>query len=96
MKTQFDDPEILKAIEELEKVSQEKKTRDEYSRREKALWDYVSLAEIKYIEGHQVGREEEREEIAVNLLKTNVEYALIKQVTGLSDAKLDELKKLFL
>ena len=108
MKTQFDDPEILKAIEELEKVSREKKTRDEYSRREKALWDYVSLAKIKYIEGHQVGvsvgfekglsegREEECEKIAVNLLKTNAEHTYIKQITGLSDEKLDELRKLVL
>ena len=37
MKIEFKDPEILEAIEELEKISREKKTRDEYSRREKAL-----------------------------------------------------------
>ena len=63
MKTQFEDPEILEAIKELEKVSREKKTRDEYSRKEKALWDYVSFGKVNYIEG----REEERKEIAINL-----------------------------
>jgi len=32
----------------------------------------------------------------VNLLKVNSEETFIKEITGLSDEKLDELKKLFI
>ena len=88
MKTLFEDPEILEAIKELEKVSREKKTRDEYSRKEKALWDYVSFGKVNYSEGFNTGRKE----IATNLLKEGVDRSVIRKTTNLTDKELDELK----
>ena len=100
MKIEFKDPEILEAIEELEKISREKKTRDEYSRREKALWDYVSFAKINYIEGreaglsegHESGFNEGRKEIALNLLRKGIDRSLIQETTNLSDKEMADLE----
>ena len=92
MKTQFEDPEILKAIEELEKVSREKKTRYEYSRKEKALWDYVSFGKVNYSEGHKSGVNESRKEIALNLLRKGIDRSLIQETTNLSDKEIADLE----
>ena len=55
MKTRFNDPEIVNAVKELEKISQNKEARAEYFQREKALRDYISMFSVKYYEGRETG-----------------------------------------
>ena len=55
-------PEIVKAYEELERLSADEDVQFEYYQREKALMDYTSFIKDSFTEGKIEGREEGKEE----------------------------------
>ena len=75
--------ENMRMLEE----AREKNRRDEYARRAYAL-------EKGMRRGRREGREEGMKEVALNLLKENVDLNLIEKTTGLSKSEIKMLKNI--
>ncbi len=88
-----EDPIFRKLLFVTEVAKLNAQERFEYEASQKRLWDdyaRVSSAEKK---GYAEGRQEEKFEIAKNLLLQGIELNLISQATGLSEEELKELRK---
>ncbi len=84
-----------KALNVLEFLSQDEKTRMLYEARQKGLHDYVSAIASAEEKGEKRGREEGREEgirdVAQRMLRKGVPIPDIADVTGLSEAEIKAL-----
>jgi len=83
------EPALKKAMTTLEFLSQDRKVRELYEMRQKALHDLRSMTEGAKAEG----REEGRAEVARNMLVKGMETGLIAELTGLSPQEIEDLKK---
>jgi len=92
---------LLKAKETLDYLKMDDKERVEYESYQKSLHDQASAYESTYVvgkiegykEGIEKGVEQEKINIAKNLLNANVDRETIKRTTGLSDSTLENLTK---
>ena len=100
--------EIKMAKEELNKISQDKKERRLAELREKAIMDEMAIRDSGYNDGKKEGIEQGIEkgkneglkigkkirsiEIAKEMLKENLDLAVISKVTGLSSDELKNIK----
>ena len=83
--------EMKEAVKRLKMLSREKSMEIIEEAREKARRDRV--AEIAYgkEEGRQEGLQKGKQEVALNLLKKNIDVNIIKEATGLSQAEIEKL-----
>ena len=82
-------PAIQKAYNNLQIMSLDEETRRLYEAREMFLHDQAT----RMYEAKEEGREEERNEVAKNLLSLGIEDELIIKATGLDQLIIDKLKK---
>jgi len=82
-------PAIQKAYNNLQIMSLDEETRRLYEAREMFLHDQAT----RMYEAKEEGREEERNEVAKNLLSLGIEDELIIKATGLDQSIIDKLKK---
>ncbi len=80
--------EIQKAYEKWHDINLSEEERDAAERRCK---DLASIESAKEYE-HELGRKEEKIEIAKQMLKENIDIIIIEKCTGLSKEKIEELK----
>ncbi len=87
-------PMIEKAIEELESLSQDEKTRQIYEEQLKAELDYNSGIYVAFrdrkLEGKQEGKLETQFEIAQKMWEKGFSTREIQEITGLSESQLKE------
>lgn len=93
----MDTPGLKKAMTTLGFLSQDKEMRALYEMRKKAQLDEQSALDYAETRGEKRGEERSRRTVAINLLrKGNIGIADIAEVTGLSEAEIEELKKQWL
>ena len=80
---------IKKAVDEFDKITKDKELRRIAELREKAILDENSM--LSYAE--RKGLKKGKNTIAKNMLKKGVEIEFIKEVTGLTDKEIEELKQ---
>ena len=85
-------PEMKKAIVKLRELSADEKARDMIERRQKGILDFNMFMNDAKMEGLVEGRTEERNEIALRLLKLNLPLEQIAMITGLNREEVDELR----
>ena len=92
-----EDGEIKEAIEQLEEMSADENERYLYELRERGRLMYnTEIAEAKSTgreEGIQVGKTEEKIEIAKKLLNKGVSIKDIAEITDLTEEEIEKLKK---
>jgi len=88
----FNDPDLKKALDVLEIMNLSTEEREEYESHLK--WLRIETNTLKKAEdrGREEGREEERMQIARNLLKTGMSVENISLVTGMAIKNIDALK----
>ena len=89
MKASTTDPNLRKAIEELEKLSIDPKMREEYFLYEKALWDEMSFGAAKF----QDGCRETNLSNAKEMLLRSMDRQLILDITKLNEADLESIER---
>ncbi|HUC92100.1 MAG TPA: Rpn family recombination-promoting nuclease/putative transposase [Paenibacillus sp.] len=85
----MDMPGLKKAMTTLEFLSQDKEMRALYEMRKKAQLDEQSALDYAETRGEERGRTA----VAMNLLRKGMSTAEIAEVTGFSEAEIEELKK---
>ena len=85
-------PEMKKTIVKIRELSANEKARDMIERRQKGILDFNMFVNDAKMEGRAEGRAEERNEIALRLLKLNLPLEQIAMITGLNREEVDELK----
>ena len=85
-------PEMKKAIVKIRELSADEKARDMIERRQKGILDFNMFVNDAKMEGRAEGRAEERNEIALRLLKLNLPLEQIAMITGLYREEVDELR----
>ena len=80
---------IKKAVDEFDKITKDKELRRIAELREKAILDENSM--LSYAE--RKGLKKGKNTIAKNMLNKGVEIEFIKEVTGLTDKEIEELKQ---
>ena len=90
-------PAVQKALHSLQMMSLDEENRRLYEAREMFLHDQATrMYEAKeegLEEGLKKGREEERKDVAKNMLSLGIEDELIIKATGLDQSIIDKLKK---
>ena len=96
---------IKKAVDEFDKITKDKELRRIAELREKAILDENSMLSYAERKGHKEGFEQgieqgieqgskkEKNIMAKNMIKKGVEIEFIKEITGLTDKEIEELRK---
>ena len=87
-----EDKTIQKAKKVLEEISKDKKERYLAELREKYILDQKAIENAGYDKGLRDGISQEKKKIAENLLKLNMSIEQIKEVTGLTEEEIKNLK----
>ena len=89
-------PQMQRAFEAIDQASWSEKDLNTYEQREKTILDNAMIEEQKIAnaekKGREEGREEEKIEIALNLLRQNLDIKTISSATGLSEDQILSLK----
>ncbi|OPH54926.1 hypothetical protein BC351_29825 [Paenibacillus ferrarius] len=92
----MNEPQLRKAMDTLEFLSQNEEARRLYEMRQKALHDEASMLygarEEGKAEGKAEGRAEGKFEVARNMLGEGIQVSLISRMTGLSEQEIERLK----
>ena len=83
------DKELKEAIEELERITADPKTRELYYQREKDLRDKISFAGSE----RRAGIRETQKQIILNMHKKDIEIDEICEIVNLSRKKVEEIIK---
>ena len=92
---------IKKSVDEFDKITKDKELRRIAELREKAILDENSMLSYAERKGHKEGFEQgieqgskkEKNIMAKNMIKKGVEIEFIKEITGLTDKEIEELRK---
>ena len=88
-------PEVKKAVVKLRELTADERARDLYERREKARRDQASREKWARLqghhEGHQEGRQDEKYEVARNMIADGEPIERIVKYTGLTREKVESL-----
>lgn len=85
------EPAIGRAMRALDLIEQDEQARRLYEIREKAKHDYVSATTAYFKQGIEQGIERGVVKTARNMLKLNLDIAIIQQATGLSQGEIKQL-----
>ncbi|NQX71193.1 Rpn family recombination-promoting nuclease/putative transposase [Paenibacillus alba] len=92
----MNEPQLRKAMDTLEFLSQNDEARRLYEMRQKALHDEVSMLygarEEGKAEGRAEGKAEGKFEVARNMLGEGIAVSLISRMTGLSEQEIERLQ----
>ena len=87
---------IKEAKSELDKLEMSAEDREMYELRLKAIRDEINIRESGYTDGmkdgEEKGRNENKKEIALNMLKKQMPLELIEELTGLPQSEIEKLK----
>ena len=87
---------IKEAKSELDKLEMSAEDRELYELRLKAIRDEINIRESGYTDGmkdgEEKGRNENKKEIALNMLKKQMPLELIEELTGLPQSEIEKLK----
>ena len=84
--------EIKLAKSELYRLSMDSKEREQYTMREKAIYDRISALENAEIKGKIEGKIERELELVKESLNQGLEISLISKITGLSEEEILKIK----
>ena len=87
-----DNKEIKKAIEIVDTMSMDKRERELYEARLKGEFNYGISISMAKKEGEELGKNEEKLEIAKKMLSKKMPIKEIKEITGLTDEEIKKLK----
>lgn len=87
----MNEPQLRKAMDTLEFLSQNEEARRLYEMRQKALHDEASMLYGAREEGKAEGKVEGKTEVARNMLAANMPISVIVKMTGLSESEIEEL-----
>ena len=87
------DSELGKAQEILDHINSSPEEIELYEMRELVKMDIKNARERDMQEGIEIGKEEEKIEIALTSIKENIPTKTISKVTGLSAKKIQKLKQ---
>ncbi len=85
--------DVKKAIDIVELMTMDEKSRYEYINRVMEIKDYYTLKNQAIREGRQEGKTEVKKEIAKKLLNAGVDIEIIKSTTGLKEEEIQEQKE---
>nr|WP_195251087.1 Rpn family recombination-promoting nuclease/putative transposase [Romboutsia sp. Marseille-P6047] len=91
-KLEMSNKEIREAKDELYRLSRDSKERELYFMREKSLKDEISALANAEEKGMQKGREEEKINIAKNMILNGMSNHMISNITGLTIEEIDEIR----
>ena len=80
------------AVQRLKMLSREKSMEIIEEAREKARRDWVAMRDFALEKGRTEGRITGMKEVALNLLKKNIDISIISETTGLSKSEILKLK----
>ncbi|OPA80855.1 hypothetical protein BVG16_00445 [Paenibacillus selenitireducens] len=89
----MNEPELKKAMDTLQYLSQDSEARRLYEARQKYLHDEASMMEAAKQAGLKEGLKEGRQEVAKNMLALNLDMATIAKATGLTEQEINALMK---
>ena len=87
-----DNKEIKKAIEIVDTMSMDKRERELYEARLKGEFNYGISISMAKKEGEELGKNEQKLEIAKKMLSKKMPIKEIKEITGLTDEEIKKLK----
>ena len=93
IKNEFKAKGLPEALEVLDYLKADEKIKKEYDIFKKHLHDQASAWESTYVIGKIEGKMEEKINIAINLLKANMQIDFISQTTGLTIEEIKNLQK---
>jgi len=85
--------DVKKAIDIVELMTMDEKSRYEYINRVMEIKDYYTLKNQAIREGRQEGKTEVKKEIAKKLLNAGVDIEIIKSTPGLKEEEIQEQKE---
>ncbi|SCH02575.1 PD-(D/E)XK nuclease family transposase [uncultured Clostridium sp.] len=91
-KLEMSNKEIREAKDELYRLSRDSKERELYFMREKSLKDEINALANAEEKGMQKGREEEKINIAKNMILNGMSNHMISNITGLTIEEIDEIR----
>lgn len=84
---------IKEAVEELDKINQDKRLKEAYLKRQMALMDEATQKYAYFEDGMEKGMEKAKEEIVVNAIKLGQSNEQIYALTDIPEEMIEEMRK---
>ena len=88
----FDPGKLGDAYEVVNQYNWDEKQLIAYEQEKKRIWDNIAAMDYQLDKAKAQGIEERNKEIAINMLKQNLDNSLVSSVTGLSTEEVLKLK----